>query len=135
MSTRSSREVGGGDSSTGKGNRTLIFFVCSFLAVVGLVVGLVLGLRNRENENQARKSSSEGIQEYVVARGLSPSSAFASSTSPQSKAVEWMAQEDPQNFATPDASMDMNTNDQTYQFTLRYVMTVVYYSTGGDTDW
>ena len=120
---------------SGKGNGTIVFFFCSLLVILILSVGLGVGLSNRDEANQARKSSSEGIQDYVVSRGLSPSSAFASSSSPQSRAVEWMARDDRLNFATPDSSLDINTNDQTYQFALRYIMTVVYYSTGGGTSW
>jgi hypothetical protein len=50
--------------------------------------------------------------------------------SPQSRAAIWMATEDEMNLPVP-------TGDgvAAYKYLTRYVMTVLYYSTGGDTTW
>ena len=69
--------------------------------------------------------SREAIQNYLVANAISDAAAFSSSASPQSQALDFIAGEAPPIPSDP-------TSPQAYKFMERYVLSVLYFSTNGD---
>ncbi|KAL7581212.1 hypothetical protein ACA910_005995 [Epithemia clementina (nom. ined.)] len=117
---------------SGKGNGMLCCFFVSLVVILALSIGLGVGLSDSE---ETRHSSPQSIQTYAVTRGMSSAEDFEDLNSPQSKAAHWMAFADRLNLGTPDPSLDLDSNKAAYHFALRYAMTVVYYSTGGEEHW
>ena len=118
---------------SGKGSGMLFCFFISLLLVVILSVGLGVGLSNRGEQAHRRKTSPAEVQGYVVSMGYSLNATFSSEDSPQSKAAHWMAMEDEMNMAIPNPVVDVD-GKYSYDYMLRYIMTVLYFSTGGE-DW
>jgi hypothetical protein len=102
--------------------------------VIGVIVGISAGGSNSSPSSSSvsleRQSTTEEIIAYMANSGVSDLTALTIPGSPQSRAAFWMATEDRVNLPVP-------TDDgvAAYKYLTRYVMTVLYYSTGGDTTW
>jgi hypothetical protein len=78
-----------------------------------------------------RKSNVDQVIAYMVNTSVSDLTALATIGSPQNRAATWMAEQDAANTAVPAGNA---TALEGYNYVVRYVMAVFYYSTGGD-DW
>jgi hypothetical protein len=106
--------------------------------IIALTVGLVVGLNNQQqstnkelatNTPVPREEEYAAMKSYVISNGVSSESDFSSSTSPQSRALDFLANKDAQQLVAP--SSGLNTDDG-YTFISRYVMALFYYATGGE---
>lgn len=114
-----------------------------FLALVFMAVGLGVGLETKKEEDEeaeflAKPVRPEAIQLYLIEKSISSEDDFDESTSPQSRAAAWMATQDKLKYPIPnvqDDFKDLSQNNAAYEYVLRYIMAVVYFSTGGDEGW
>jgi hypothetical protein len=125
-----------------------MFFI--FALLIAMTVGLAVGLTKDEGGSSSYEGGSSSLlngswngftpvtretvrlamKDYIVSNGISSESDFFSSTSPQSKALDFLANKDPQRLNAPRTGLD---SDDGYAFITRYVMSVFHSSTGGDT--
>lgn len=132
-------------SQTGQTKRRVLGFCgcLTLMALVALSVGLGVGLANRDDnedeaQKQTRKSRPEAVQLYLIEKSISREEDFDESSSPQSLAAAWLATQDELNYAIPnvrDDFKDSSRNKAAYDYVLRYIMAVVYFSTGGKENW
>jgi len=129
----SARPAGEGGFLTRKGSSSLCIFFFFMLLVIVLSVTLGVTLSNRDEEEKDKESraAAERIQNYVLDLGISQPESFTSSLSPQSLAVQWLVYEDELNLQAPPAGTDPDENNDAYELVVRYVMVVLYHSTGG----
>jgi hypothetical protein len=69
------------------------------------------------------------MKSYIINNSVSSQSDFSSSTSPQSKALDFLANKDAMQLNAPSSGLD---TDEGYTFITRYVMALFYYALGGD---
>lgn len=69
------------------------------------------------------------IKDYLVNQGISTDSDLSTNNSPQQKALNWIAVNDPSRVDIP--AGDKNTPEG-YDFMTRYVLAVLFYGTAGD---
>jgi hypothetical protein len=123
-------------SSGGSGRflKSVIGSVVIAALVIGVIIGVSGGGGNSSSSSQrgsaVRQSTAEEIITYMANSGVSDLTALTSDGSPQSRAATWMAETDEANLPIP-------TGDgiESYKYTTRYAMVVLYYATGGDTTW
>eukprot|EP00568_Trieres_chinensis_P006711 CAMPEP_0183296592 /NCGR_PEP_ID=MMETSP0160_2-20130417/4079_1 /TAXON_ID=2839 ORGANISM="Odontella Sinensis, Strain Grunow 1884" /NCGR_SAMPLE_ID=MMETSP0160_2 /ASSEMBLY_ACC=CAM_ASM_000250 /LENGTH=263 /DNA_ID=CAMNT_0025458221 /DNA_START=87 /DNA_END=874 /DNA_ORIENTATION=+ len=73
------------------------------------------------------------ISDFVTGRGISTIGTVSDKRSPQYKAAMWLAQEDPSKpYIPPVAGGDEYEKDLASSFAQRYILTVLYYSLGGE---
>lgn len=112
-----------------------------FVLVIALTVGLAVGLTNQEEGKPffsgynpftpiTREKVGEAMKQYIVDNGVSPSGAFYNPSSPQSIALDFLANKDPMQLNAPLTGLD---TDEGYSFISRYVMALFYAAMGGDT--
>lgn len=123
----------------GKGAACLV--VVAAAAAIATILLITLGVTQSKSSSSAsstsqpsgpRKSTVDEMREYIVDLGLSEDASFEVGT-PQREALEWLSEWDPQNLQVPQLGVDPDSNSEAYDFVLRYVMVVVYYSTLGST--
>ena len=114
------------------GKFCLIVFVFATLILTGVAIALGVTLGDTDSgEGFARKSTPASIQDYIVDQDISSGDVFLLTEGAQTKAVEWMAFEDRLNLPTPSSSASPSENRAAYDFVLRYVMAVLYFSMNG----
>jgi hypothetical protein len=108
------------------------WIIFTIVAVLSLTVGLAVGLSNKKEPLGATQSEfvpvtreevRAAMQNYVIDNKVTSSSDLSSSTSPQSKALDFLANEDPMQLNAPLTDL---TSDEGYTFITRYVMAVVF---------
>ena len=109
-------------STAGKINRAPIVAVAGLVLALVLTVVIVLSVTLTKEDNSTM-SDRDFLLDLVAP--ISGSNVFENSTTPQSVAVEWLLNEDPMQL--PIQSMDP------IKLTERYILVVLYYSTGGET--
>ena len=108
--------------------------------IISLTVGLVVGLNNQQQKTSSqqlgnsftpvpRAEVESAMQTYIINNSVSSQSDFSSSTSPQSKALDFLANKDAMQLNAPSSGLD---TDEGYTFITRYVMALLYYALGGD---
>jgi len=115
-----------------KGSATLMVFTLAMILVIVLSVIIGVTVSNREEESSYRASSQSHVQDYVTDLGISTRDQFIDDKSPQFLATQWLAVYDEMNLKVPEIGTNPDTDDEAYQFVLRYVMVVLYYATGGE---
>ncbi len=118
----------------------MFLILALFIAItVGLVVGLTKENRTAESALTnnggsftpvTRADVEAAMKTYIITNGVSSESDFASSTSPQSKALDFLANNDPLQLNAPLSGL---STDQGYMFITRYVMSLFYAALSGDT--
>jgi hypothetical protein len=102
--------------------------------VIGVIVGINAGGGNSSPSSSSvsleRQSTTEEIIAYMANSGISDLNDLTTFGSPQARAAIWMATVDSVNLPIPTGDGEV-----AYKYLTRYVMTVLYYSTGGDTTW
>ena len=76
-----------------------------------------------------RKSNVDNVIAYMVNASVSDLTDLLTIGSPQNRAAIWMAEQDAADTAVPTGN---TTALESYNYMVRYVMAVFYYSTGGD---
>ena len=119
--------------------RMLAWMFLILALLIALTVGLVVGLNNQQETSSNQLSNSftpvdrddvrAAMKTYVVTNGVSSEADFSSSTSPQSRALDFLANKDPLQLYAPRSGLD---TDDGYTFITRYVMSLFYYATGGE---
>ena len=127
-----------------KDTHPLLILTIALLLVV-MIVGLSVGLTadNRQNKGdsstalptdqmnaQKQKDRSNNLKIWLLVNGISEAATFNDPTSPQFRALTFMAETDKMKLDMPDGAA---TTEEGYAFLTRYVMTVFYYATGGTT--
>ena len=120
----------------------LCWMITLCVIILVLSLGLALGLKNRrEGKNffkgmgyknfspVARSDVEVGMKKYIVGNGVSSDSDFAISTTPQSVALNFLANKDPMKLNAPLTGLD---TPEGYAFITRYVMAVFYAAMNGD---
>lgn len=118
-----------------------MFLILALL--IALTVGLVVGLQNQEERQQdalmnsgnsftpvMRPEVEASMKDYIIVHGVSSESDFTSSTSPQSKALDFLAHNDPLQMNAPLSGLE---SEDGYKFITRYVMSLFYAALGGET--
>jgi hypothetical protein len=91
------------------------------------------GSNPQGSNTNTRKSSTDEVVAIMANLGVSTLVALQTAGTPQNRAAIWLAETDGANLAVP---TDFDTGGvELYKYTTRYVMVVLYYSTGGDTTW
>jgi hypothetical protein len=130
------------DPGRPKRMRRLLIVLLGVLLLTGLIVGLAVGLTTKDNNSQEEqtdpkeeapstpetKDRSTAIQNWLLENESSNATYFDDPSSPQSRALNFLALTDELQLDTPpgDTSTELG-----YAFLTRYVMSVLYYSTGG----
>lgn len=129
-------------SSGGRSNGRFLKIVIAAFVLAAVLIGVVIGVNSggggassfnslKQGDSDApRKSTVDEIISYMANSGVSDLNALTTAGSPQSRAVAWMAEDDEANLPAPSADGEV-----AYKYTTRYVMAVLYYSTGGDRTW
>jgi hypothetical protein len=128
-------------SSAGVDMRPIMVLLCLVLVCaisVGLGVGLTADNRREKNSSGSvingnnpsanSKDRRQGMLDFIVEEGVSVAADFNFSGTPQSRALDFLAFIDVQQYQVPSGGM---STDQGYKFMQRYVMSVMYYSLGG----
>jgi hypothetical protein len=76
-----------------------------------------------------RQANVEDIIAYLADRGVSDLTALSTAETPQRRAAFWLAETDGANLAVPTAAV---TTAEGYKYMTRYILAVLYYSTGGE---
>ena len=123
--------------------RILVAAILIVVVLLGIIIGLAVGLsRNGGGDNSTSRvvissgpptpapvagggSSREAIQNYLVDNAISDAAAFSSQASPQSQALDFITGEGPPIPSDP-------ASPQGYKFMERYVLSLLYFSTNGD---
>ena len=82
----------------------------------------------------SQKDRRSQIKEYIIAKGVSQAIDFEKGDSAQSLALDFLSYIDQMNLPVPQSNTPSIT-DQGYRLITRYVVSVVYYSTSGPTNW
>ena len=115
-----------------------VWIVVAFVFFLSLTVGLAVGLSNNKEPSGTTESAfvpvsreevRAAMESYVVDNGVTSASDLSSSTSPQSKALDFLANEDPLQLNAPLTDL---SEDEGYMFITRYVMAVVYGALNGE---
>jgi hypothetical protein len=122
--------------SSGRFLKVVMALVVIACVVIGVIIGVNIGgggdskSKSSSTVSLERQSTAEEIIAYMANSGVSDLNALTTEGSPQNRAAIWMSEEDKVNLPVP-------TDDgvEAYKYTTRYVMVVLYYSTGGDTTW
>jgi hypothetical protein len=83
--------------------------------------------------SNTRNSSADEVVAIMASSGVSNLVALQTPGTPQNRAAIWLAETDGANLAVPTGFGADGL--ELYKYTMRYVMVVLYYSTGGDTTW
>lgn len=129
----------GGKSPFEGCGKLLAWMFLIFALIIALTVGLVVGLNNQQTTTNnelsnsftpvARDDVQAAMKTYVITNGVTSEIEFTSATSPQSRALDFLANKDPRQLQAP--SSGLNT-DEGYAFITRYVMALFYYALGGE---
>lgn len=116
-----------------------LWIIFAFVCLISLTLGLVVGISG-DSEGSSSMSSAfvpvvrekvrAEMKTYVVVNGVSNADDFANPLSPQSIALDFLANEDPMQLNAP--LTDLST-EEGYSFITRYVMVVFHAALGGDT--
>ena len=118
------------------------WIIFAFVCLISLTVGLIVGINKEEGKSSSSLSRGNvfvpvtrddvraAMQSYIVDSGVSGGNDFVNPNSPQSVALNFLANEDPLQMNAPLSGL---TSDEGYEFITRYVMTVFHASLGGDT--
>jgi flagellar basal body-associated protein FliL len=146
------------EQSKRKRTRLLLLVLLAVLLLTGLIVGLVVGLK-QDNDNPMTAAQEQvptsddsippssqdrlqGIQTWLVDNGISSAADFENPSSPQSKALTFVAIIDElqldilppasgDGVSAPRSTTSNSILGRSYTFLTRYVTSVLYYSTGG----
>ena len=83
----------------------------------------------------SQKDRRSQIKDYVIAKGVSQAIDFEKGDSAQSLALDFLSYIDQMNLPVPQSNTGSHITDQGYRLITRYVISVVYYSTSGPTNW
>jgi hypothetical protein len=139
-------------------NKSLIVALCAFLAIT--LIALIAGFAARQDAPRAaaaagnaasvhdaealppRRSNYTEVMEFVVEHGVSSLKDFKDMSSPQARAVSWMAYVDAANLAVPSTiynendapSSSADDDDDEYHddYLARYALAVLYFATTGE---
>jgi hypothetical protein len=147
------------DSKTSGGSSRLLKLLIAAVVIAAVVVGVVMGVNSGGDINDqpspsvqgdsnpqgsnpqgsipqgsiTRKSSAEEVIAVMANSDVSDLTVLQTAGTPQNRAAIWLAETDGANLAVP---TDFGADGlELYKYTTRYVMVVLYYSTGGDTTW
>ena len=100
------------------------------VTVVIITVALVVGTNNKDIAPwRISRSRVTEVKEYLIANAISSRSDLERRESPQFKAAEWIADLDKYQVELP------NRMHAHHNFVERYVLAVLFYATGGETNW
>ena len=127
-------------SPTAGCGKMLAWMFLIFALLIAMTVGLAVGLTNKGTSKSSSQAESGGylayrpevmnsMKAYIISEGVSSESDFLSSTSPQSIALDFLANQDPLRLNTPLTGLD---TDEGYSFITRYVMSLCHAALGGD---
>ena len=134
-------EINVGENDRASTCRFLSIICLSFTILIGLAVGLGVGLTVRDNgetfENAGSVTGNSAsdikrrikLERYLVKHGVTAEEYLNDASSPQSRALDFLAYEDQQKLAEPSGDL---TSKRGYSFLTRYVMTVFFYAMDGD---
>ena len=110
-------------------SRSVTCGIC-VVTVVIIIIALVV-VKNNKGAGPWRISRSRvaEVKEYLIANAISSRSDLDRRGSPQFKAAEWIADLDKYQVTLP------NRMHAHHSFMERYVLAVLYYATGGETNW
>lgn len=118
------------------GSRPLLWAVAAALAVIVLIsIGAGVSRSNKGDAARApppRQSTVPQVVSYLAATGVSSQSDLKRGGSPQSLAVNWLANLDGKNLEVPKDG-DGST-DEGYKYVTRYVLALLWYALEGS-DW
>jgi hypothetical protein len=113
--------------------------IVGLLCIIALTAGIVVGIKKKQATPASTNSGAfvpvvrekvrAMMETYIIANGVTNANDFSSSTSPQSKALAFLANEDPMQLNSPSAGL---SSDEGYRFITRYVLTVLHGALGGD---
>jgi hypothetical protein len=117
----------------------ILYFTVIFLLLSAAVIGLSVGLTadNRKDNNSAGAGSGysqnsekkkEHMKVYIIDNLVSTEQDLNDSTSPQSRALNFLASGDKKGLNAPNGGLD---SQEGYAFITRYAMTTLYYATQG----
>jgi Leucine rich repeat len=132
------------DGSSGHANkhslRNRILHSCSryalCLALVSLLLGVSLGVHRARHNNNGTPTAKERYRDilaYLIATGVSSEQDLKRNGSPQNIALNWVST-DPLQEAVPTAA-DGEVDPLNVMLVQRYVLAVLFYSTGGADHW
>ena len=119
------------------GFRVYSYILIGTVLILALVIGLAIGLRQDDgseaqgisfNEPPPRQANSTELIDYFTNNLVSDPFLMSNPASPQGMAIEWLAERDGLNLPVPLGSI---ATDEGYQLLERFVLAIVYYSTGG----
>ena len=122
-------------------SKKLLLFLCiAPLVLIILVIVPMLGLWRGEagsgsNEPFQNKYHSKRLLrtiEFLISHGISSRDSLSVLGTPQNSAATWMADVDPLQYDIPTKDM---LPDDAYPFIQRYVLVLLYHSTGGSKTW
>jgi len=117
------------------------------VALILIVLSTICWIRLKGDSSVVRgyktetyEQSTEKAQRFLdLQTALSPiisggKHTLKNTTSPQYKALEWLANDDPMQMALP-SDEDENHQQSNYQLAQRYILAVLYFATGGPNHW
>lgn len=127
-------------SATAGCGKMMAWMFLIFALLIAMTVGLSVGLTKDSSGSSplqnwkgfnpvTRENVRQSMKSYIIENGVSSDNDFISSSSPQSKALDFLATKDPLRLNTPTTGLD---SDEGYAFITRYIMSVFHASTGGD---
>jgi hypothetical protein len=112
--------------SSGKSCNKLLFLLS--VAVLVIVVSLLIAMAVGTGAHETNDHSLEEVISFVSQSGVSDQKALVLSGTPQNRAATWIAEQDEADWAVP---TDAFTSLDHYKYLTRYIMAVLYFSTGG----
>lgn len=111
-------------------------------AIIGIVLALVVFVSDSEKSDAPSSAPSFAptasafpeVVSVVTAFGVSSMDVFADPNSPQYKAARFLSDEDPYSISN-ELFSDTSNPSLSAQIIQRYILSVLYFSTGGDSYW
>jgi Leucine-rich repeat (LRR) protein len=120
--------------------KTIMTIAVVACVIIAASLGLGVGVSNNKSgsseqsslgesfDKGERKSDIKDVINYLIAEGVSTEFSLKTLDTPQNIAVRWLSNDDEANTAVPDVPI---TVAEGYRYITRYVLAVVYFSTGG----
>lgn len=137
--------------SSGGGRRRALIGAIVCVLGLALILGISLGATRHQrggNEDERYKRASDTsngqrvppstrdeIVRWVTDAGLSSPSAVAAAGTPQSKAIEYLLARQTAVPTSTNLALSMEDNNAAYLYAAKYVLSVLFYATAGETSW
>lgn len=131
-----------GGSGSGMSFNAIMTMTVVALVIISASIGLAVGVSNKNQASSSkssvegnidnkirRKADFEGVVAYMVNAGVSSEISLRTLNTAQNNAAAWISLDDEANMAVPSVPI---TVIEGYKYVTRYVLAVLYFSTGGE---